>query len=162
VLAVVGEAGSGKSRMIYEFRQRIAGETVTVLEARCSSLSQALPYAPIIAMLKQFFGIGGREPSATCCERIREKVIEIDPDLSTLYPLLCRLLAVGPDQTADRSADDVKRETFEAVVQLAVALSQRAPVLMIIEDLHWIDDSSREMIELAVAKLQRATCRRGG
>ncbi|MGH7802705.1 MAG: ATP-binding protein, partial [Candidatus Binatia bacterium] len=156
VAAVVGEAGSGKSRLIYEFRQRIAGEEMTIFEARCSSLSQALPYAPIIAMLRQWFGIVPGEAAPECCKRIGEKVVDIDPDLGTLYPLLCRLLSVSPDEMVDRSADDIKRETFEAVVHLAAKLSERAPVLMIIEDLHWIDDSSREMVELAVAKLQRA------
>ncbi|MFQ5666931.1 MAG: AAA family ATPase [Candidatus Binatia bacterium] len=154
VVAVVGEAGSGKSRLLYEFRQQLAGTDVVLLEARCSSLSQALPYAPWINMMKQYFDLAPGETPSCSCDRIAEKIRPLDPQLRDIHPYLCRLLSIPLDSPADQSAEELRRETFEAMARLVAGLSARQPTLLIIEDLHWIDDSSREMLELAAERLQ--------
>jgi class 3 adenylate cyclase/tetratricopeptide (TPR) repeat protein len=156
VFAIVGEAGSGKSRTIYEFRQRLEGRPTTVLEARSSSLTQGVSYAPIVSMLRQFFQVAPGDPIKGSCARIADRVRPFDPDLKKIFPFLCRLLAVAPDGLGDLTAEEIKRQTWEAVTALVAGLSHEAPVLMIFEDLHWIDDASREMVELAAARVARA------
>jgi class 3 adenylate cyclase len=88
VVTVVGEAGSGKSRLIYELKQRLAEVPVTFFEARCSAMTQAVPYAPWVTMMRQYFGIasGDREEEATA--KIAAK---LGADAATA-PALCQVM----------------------------------------------------------------------
>jgi class 3 adenylate cyclase/tetratricopeptide (TPR) repeat protein len=153
VVAVVGEAGSGKSRLLYEFKRQLAGEDLVFLEGRCSSLSHALPYAPWISMLRQHFDLTPDAPGGCASEKLAQELRSLGDGYETLLPYLCRLLAVQTELPVNASADEIKRETFEAMARLVGGLSKHAPVVMIIEDLHWIDDASREMLELAATRL---------
>src|SRR5262249_28031891 len=98
VVAIVGDAGSGKSRLVYEFKQRLAGEPVVFFEARCSAWNQMLPYAPFAAMLRQYFGLIADEPAGSACERIARKLRPWDPNLDQIYPYICHMLtlSIGP------------------------------------------------------------------
>jgi class 3 adenylate cyclase/tetratricopeptide (TPR) repeat protein len=157
VVAVVGEAGSGKSRLLYEFRKALAGEDVSLFEARCSSLSQNVPYAPFAAMLRSTFGIAAGEKPECACDKVSAVLRAASPDLEEYYPYICRLLSLPMDKRlSQRPAEDLRRETFEAVAHLFMTLSQQRPEVMIIEDLQWMDESSREMIDLAVSRMRSA------
>ena len=151
VVAVVGEAGSGKSRLLYEFKQQLAREDVVFLEGRCSSLN-GLPYAPWTNMLRQHFSL----PAGDSCssDKLAQGLRNLGSEFETLQPYLCRLLSGPTEGPAEVSADEIKRETFEAMAQLIGGLGKRRPVIMVIEDLHWIDDASREMLELAATRLR--------
>ena len=155
VVTIVGEAGSGKSRLLYEFRQQLAGEPVAFFESRCSALTRALPYAPFVRMLKHYFGIGAEDGAAAAADNIERRLRDVVDDGEELYPQLCRLLSVGGDWTSPGAADELKREQFEVVSQLITEVSQRVPVVMMIEDLQWIDEDSREMLEMAAARMAR-------
>jgi len=159
LVAVVGDAGSGKSRLIHEFKRLLAGEPVTIFEAHCSSLTQMQPYAPVASMLRPHFGIEAGQPMSVACERVAETLRDwSDPalPLEQAHPFLCRLLSLSTEVPAALSAEELKRETFEAVAHFVLAQTRKAPVLIIIEDLHWTDDASRELIELAVARMYSA------
>jgi class 3 adenylate cyclase/tetratricopeptide (TPR) repeat protein len=155
VVTIVGDAGSGKSRLIFECKQSLAAE-VAFFEGRCSALKQKVPYAPFAVMLRQYFAITSADPPARAAEKIADKVRPFDPRLDEMYPFLSRLLAVGSAPGTDLPADEIKRETFHALARLVGCVSEQTPVVLIIEDLHWIDDPSREMIELAVSQLSKA------
>jgi class 3 adenylate cyclase/tetratricopeptide (TPR) repeat protein len=152
LVAIVGAAGTGKSRLVYEFKQQLVGEPAVFFEARCSSLTQALPYAPWVNMLRQYFGLTTSDPASSACAKVAEKLDTLGTDTQDMSPHLCRLLW-QVDGTEDTPPEEIKRETFKAVAKLVVGASRRAPVVMIIEDLQWIDESSREMLDLAVAHL---------
>jgi tetratricopeptide (TPR) repeat protein len=152
VVAVIGDAGIGKSRLIYEFNHQLADEPAVVFEARCSAWNQMVPYSPWVAMLKQYFELTPDEPAASACGKVARKVRDFDPNLDKIYPYLCHMLAL-PVGGKDEPADDKRRETFEAVGHLIVAESARAPVIIIIEDLQWIDEPSREMLDVAVSEM---------
>jgi class 3 adenylate cyclase/tetratricopeptide (TPR) repeat protein len=156
VVTVVGEAGSGKSRLIYELKQRLAEVPVTFFEARCSAMTQAVPYAPWVTMMRQYFGIasGDREEDATA--KIAER---LGADVAATAPALCQVMNLrgSGDHGSDGHEDeDTKRQHFEAVANLVYAASEQNPVVMIIEDMHWIDEPSREMLALAVGKPGRS------
>ncbi|MET0153458.1 MAG: adenylate/guanylate cyclase domain-containing protein [Candidatus Binatia bacterium] len=155
VIAVVGDAGSGKSRLVYELRQRLASEEHLFFEARCSSLSQALPYAPIAGMLRQFFEILPGEPAAAAREKIVARIGAVEGSLEAWTPYLWNLLGVSGDRLDDRPAEEIKQGTIEAVCRLTGAAARRAPAVLVVEDLHWMDEPSREMIEVAVSRLRR-------
>jgi class 3 adenylate cyclase/tetratricopeptide (TPR) repeat protein/ABC-type lipoprotein export system ATPase subunit len=152
VVAVVGEAGSGKSRLIYEFKRQLAAEDVVFLEGRCSSMSHAVPYAPWTSMLRQHFDLSPGD-SGGCPEKLAQELHSLGKDFEDLLPYLCQMLSFGTDRLADVSADELKRGEFEAMARLIGGLSKRSPVIMLIEDLHWIDEPSREMLELAATRL---------
>jgi class 3 adenylate cyclase/tetratricopeptide (TPR) repeat protein len=139
VVAVVGEAGSGKSRLLYEFVRRLAGTPAVVLEGRCSALSQAVSFAPFVAMFERHLGRAA-EPAA-------------DDGANPLLRLLADASGGAP---RGRRADEQKRDTFEAVLRLVLTEAQRVSVVIVVEDLHWIDDASRELLEYLVARLQNA------
>jgi class 3 adenylate cyclase/tetratricopeptide (TPR) repeat protein len=153
VVTVVGDAGSGKSRLIYEFKQRLAEVPVVFFEARCSAMTQAVPYAPWVAMMRQYFGITSEDGEPEACAKISERLGAGAGELAGKYSALCQVMNLRGVDTprSDGSEDDVaKRETFEAVAELVYKASEQAPVVMIIEDVHWIDEPSREMLSLAV------------
>jgi class 3 adenylate cyclase len=156
VVTIIGDAGSGKSRLIFELKQSLTAEQVVFFEGRCSALKQKVPYAPFALMLRQYFGISATDPAPRAAEKIAEKVREFDPRLDEMYPFLSRLLAVDSVPSTDLPADEIKRETFHALARLVSCVSERTPVVLVIEDLHWIDDPSRELLELAVSQLATA------
>lgn len=155
VVAIVGESGSGRSRLVYELKQRLASEPL-IFEARCSSLNHRAPYHPWVTMLQQYFGITLDTPSECACGRVSEKLAQLGPELENGAPYICRLLSLPAGGIAETSVEDLKRQTFEVVDSIFAHESRRAPVLLIIEDLHWIDEASLEMLERGVAKCGRA------
>ena len=158
VATVVGDAGSGKSRLIYEFKQRLADVPVVFFEARCAAMTQAVPYAPWVAMLRQYFGLTSGDDEASAKTKIADKVGPVGQDFAAYYPALYHVLSLhgGGHELDHPDDDDMKRQTFEAVASLVYAASERAPVVMVIEDVHWIDEPSREMLTLAVGKGTRS------
>jgi class 3 adenylate cyclase len=156
VVEVVGDDGSGKSRLLYEFRQQLTGEPVVFFEGRCSSLSQMIPYAPFTSMFRAHFGLAADEAGDSVCRKVSANVRAWDQDLDRIYPFLCRLLAAPVLGAAESPADEVKRDTLEAVARLVISISEQTPVVMIIEDIQWIDELSRELLDVAIARLRTA------
>ncbi|MFQ5478862.1 MAG: AAA family ATPase [Candidatus Binatia bacterium] len=155
IVTVVGDAGSGKSRLIYEFRQKVASAGAIVLEGRCSSLTQMLPYAAFVSMFAQFFGVSSEEAEGDVCDKLAARLEEFGHD-DPSFPYLCRLLSVAPTELEELPADEVKQATLDAVGGFVLRASERAPVLMIVEDIQWMDDLSREILNLAAGRLRDA------
>jgi class 3 adenylate cyclase/tetratricopeptide (TPR) repeat protein len=158
VVAVVGDAGSGKSRLIYEFKQRLAlaNEPVHFLEGRCAALSQNVPLSPFVAMLRQYFALEPGESHESAEAKLERRLGKSAAEVEDAFPLLCRVLALPAALPPDLSLDALKQETFEAIHKLVEAESRRTSVVMIVEDLHWIDEASQDLLEMAVGRLMRA------
>ncbi|MGE0519200.1 MAG: adenylate/guanylate cyclase domain-containing protein [Candidatus Binatia bacterium] len=154
VVAVIGEVGSGKSRLIHEFTQRLrtAPEPPRLLEGRCAALEQAVPFGPFIAILRQYFDLGPHDPSAaeTVAARLGGAAA------GTAYPLLCRALSTRASQAAQMADEALKREVFGAVADLVRAESGRGPLVVTLEDLHWIDEPSQELLQVLITGVSRA------
>lgn len=156
VVALVGEAGSGKSRLLYEFKKLLSGKPVVLFEARCSSLSQNVPFDGINGMLRAYFGIEPGEVGEGTCSRMAGHLRELGEQAYELHPFLCRLLSLQPERQVELSPEELKRQMFDAVAALVVTVSRTTPVVMILEDLQWMDEPSRELLELAVNRLEDA------
>ena len=158
VVSVVGAAGSGKSRLIYEFRQQRGeeGEPVYFFEGRCAALTQSIPLAPFVSMLRQYFDLAASDDEASACRKVETRLGKDVGAIDAAFPLLCRVLSVPAQLPADLPLERLKRETFEAIAKLVHAESRRAPVVLVLEDLHWIDEPSQELLEMAIARLNRA------
>jgi len=153
VVQVVGDAGSGKSRLIHELKEQLANRAVTVFEARCSALHQLEPYFPFISMLRTFFEI-----EANVSPEVAEKCVsrKIGVGLEKIreeFPHLSRLLSQSAVDASEVPLDELEQETTRAVGNLILREAEKAPVLVVFEDLHWADDQSRALLELALTAL---------
>jgi class 3 adenylate cyclase/tetratricopeptide (TPR) repeat protein len=156
VVAVVGEAGSGKSRLLYEFTERLAAAGTVVFSGRCSSMGQAVPYHPFMSMFRRYFDLGPGDSAAVACEKVAARVGIGHERLERTYPLLHRFLCLTGPEPQDLPRSELKHESFDALARLVLAESARAPVVVTIEDLHWVDEPSRELLDGLVVRLVNA------
>ena len=146
---IMAEAGVGKSRLLYEFRKAAANEDVVFLEGKCLSFSHGVAYHPIIDVLKSNFDVRGEADDSEITERVKKglKVLGVDEELT--LPYLLKLLSVK-DSGADKismSPEAMKDRIIEAVKRISLKGSELRPLIVAIEDLHWIDKSSEECLK---------------
>ena len=156
--SIVSEAGLGKSRLLYEFRKAVAKEEVTFLEGKCLSYSKGAAYQPVIDILKSTFDIMEGEGDS----EVREKVIKglkvLGADETSTLPYLLELLSVK-DSGIDRismSPEGKKERIMEALKRIVLRGSEIRPLIMAIEDLHWIDNSSEDAFKELLNSLSGA------
>jgi class 3 adenylate cyclase/tetratricopeptide (TPR) repeat protein len=147
--SIMAEAGLGKSRLLYEFRKKIANEDITFLEGKCLSYSRGVAYYPVIDILKSIFDIDENDGD----DRIREKVLRglklLGFDRASTLPYLLELLSVkdsGIDQIP-MSPEARKDRIREALRRIVLKGSEPKPLIMAFEDLHWIDKSSENSLK---------------
>ena len=157
IVGIAGGAGSGKSRLIYEFKRRLPQGTAVFFEARCSELTRLQPYAPIAAMLRPHFRLLPGEPVTEAREKVAAQLrawSDAGLPLDRSSPYLLRLLSLPTEDLGEEEPEDLKRNIYEAVEHVVMAVARGAPAVVVIEDLHWIDEVSRELIELAVERMR--------
>jgi class 3 adenylate cyclase len=152
VVSIVGDAGMGKSRLVHEFRKRLKNRDVELLEARCSSLTRAIPYSPWVSMFRRWFGLEPGEDERAQTQKIAARFTDENGVLDPGWISLCWMLGLSPEGVERPSDDSVKQGSFDAIGRLIARTAERVPVVMIIEDLHWIDDASRETLEMSLSQ----------
>jgi len=155
VVGIVGEAGVGKSRLLYEFRQRLAGKPVTYLEGRCLSYGSAIPYHPIIDLVRYNCGITDTDPGEVIGDKVRFGLQEVGMDPEDAVPYLLQLVGVkeGTERLAVLSPEAIKTRTFATLRQMSLNDSQQRPLIFEVEDLHWIDKTSEEFLASLIESL---------
>jgi class 3 adenylate cyclase/tetratricopeptide (TPR) repeat protein len=148
VVGVVGEPGVGKSRLIHEFTRSLPAGEYTLLEGGCYHYGEAMPYLPILGMLKDFFDIGEADDEATIKEKLVKGLARFQGQLDTLLSPLQELLSLPVDDEAYLALEPAQRRArvFETVRGLLISESQRCPLVLVVEDLHWIDKTSEEFL----------------
>jgi len=156
--SIMGEAGVGKSRMSYEFRKRVENEDVTFLEGKCLSYSQGVAYHPIIDLYKSNFDINDNDSD----EQIREKVSGglklMDMDETATLPYLLELLSVKDSGIGQipLSPEGKKDRMIETMIRIPLKGSEFRPLIMVIEDLHWMDKSSEDVMKYMLESISGA------
>jgi tetratricopeptide (TPR) repeat protein len=158
VAAIVGEAGVGKSRLTYEFTHSHRVQDWLVLEASSVSYGKATSYLPVIDLLKGYFKIGDRDTHREMRDKVMGRVLGLDRALEPLLPPLLALLDVPVDDAAWQSLDPLQRRerTLDAVKRLLLRESQVQPLLVVFEDLHWIDGETQALLDSLVESLGSA------
>ena len=148
IVGVMGEPGLGKSRLFYEFKLTSQAGCL-VLQAFAVSHSQASPYFPIIELLKEYFQIEPTDDERSWRERIIGKVLGLDRSLEDILPYLSFLLGVEDEQSNLHQMDaQIRRQrTFEALKKLFLRESLNQPLILIFEDLHWIDTETQGLLD---------------
>jgi class 3 adenylate cyclase/predicted ATPase len=149
IVAVVAEAGVGKSRLFHEFKLQSPQETF-VMEAVSFSHGRASPYLPVIGLLKDYFRISDRDDQRTQREKITGRVLALDRALEDTMPYLFALLGIqDPGSSLDEMDSTVRRRrTREAIRSLIHRESLDHTVLLLFEDLHWVDAETQSLLEL--------------
>jgi AAA ATPase domain/Adenylate and Guanylate cyclase catalytic domain len=146
IVGVVGEAGVGKSRLLLEFRRLMQREDVAYLEWRCLSYGQSILYLPLVDILKKYFAIED-ESDHTIRELVTSGTERLGLATSEVAPYLYALLSGQTDETLQELAPEVRRkQTFEALRALLLAISRQRPVVLVVEDLHWLDQPSEAFL----------------
>ena len=151
VVLISGEAGIGKSRLLMEFHRLIHDEDIGWFEGRCISLAKNIPYWPVIDLLKHFFGVEEEDSEDTIIKRIDERTNGWTPSFQTTIPFLKYLFNVDPGNPKIIKMDARERRAgiFNGLRALILHESDRKPLVLVVEDLHWIDEQS----ELALSAL---------
>ena len=159
IVGVMGEPGLGKSRLFYEFKLTSQSGCL-VLEAFAVSHGKASPYLPVIELLRNYFQLEPTDEERTRKEKVGGKVLMLDRSLEDTLPYLFALLGVDdPDSSLQQMDAQIRRQrTFAALKKLFLRESLNQPVLLIFEDLHWIDTETQGFLDtlsesLASAKL---------
>jgi adenylate cyclase len=149
VVGIVAEAGVGKSRLTLEFAERCRGEGLEVFEAQAQSHGQSIPFMPVLQMLRAYFGIGEREPERLTREKIAGRSLLLDPELAEELPLIFDFLGVpDPDRPVAQMSPEARARALGRVVcRLIDAPARRHTVVLVVEDLHWMDEGSDTMLD---------------
>ena len=156
--SIVSEAGVGKSRLLYEFRKAVSNEDVTFLEGRCLSYSRGISYHPIIDILKANFDIHEEDGDFEIREKVQRNLKVLGVDEASALPYLLELLSVK-DSGIDKipmSPEARKDRIIEALKRIVMKGSDIRPLIMAIEDLHWIDKSSEYMLKYLLESISGA------
>src|SRR5499425_2469365 len=157
-VVVVGEAGLGKSRLVWEFSRSHRTHGWLVLESGSVSYGKATPYLPVIELLKAYCRIQERDDPRAIRERVAGKLLTLDRSLEPLLTPLLALLDVPVDDKNWETLDPPqrRRRTLEAVKRLLLRESQVQPLLLIVEDLHWIDSETQAVLDGLMESLPTA------
>jgi class 3 adenylate cyclase/predicted ATPase len=157
IVGVMGEPGLGKSRLFYEFKL-LSQLGSLVLEAYSVSHGKASPYLPVIEVLKSYFDITVEDDQRKRREKIAGKVLMLDRSLEDTLPYLFALLGVEeqPSPLQQIDAQIRRRRTFEALKKLFLRESLNQPLIVIFEDLHWIDSETQGLLDTLSASVANA------
>jgi predicted ATPase len=158
VVGIVAEAGQGKSRLLYEFRERLEGKPVTYLDGRCLSYGQASPYHPITNIVRHHCGVVETDRPETISAKVHTVLQEVGMDPEQSVPYLLQLLGVqeGTESIAMLTPEAVRMRTFDTLRQMSVSGAQQHPLIVEVEDLHWVDQTSEAYLMFLVENLAGA------
>ena len=155
VAALVGEAGVGKSRLVYEFVHSHHTPGWSVLESVSVSYGKATPYFPVIDLLRRYSHMEDQDDPRTIRAKLTGQVLTLDEALQDTLPALLSLLDALPEDSPFLQLDPPqrRRRTLAALKRLLLRESQVQPLLLVFEDLHWIDAETQALLESLIDSL---------
>jgi len=159
IVSVIGEAGLGKSRLALELREYLKDKGVTQYEGRSISIGQTVSYWPFMDILRAYLGLGDASSEVEVAGKLKESMMELFPNRwEDVLPFLGHLLSIKfGDELDDRlsyfTPEQVRHQTLMRLRDIFIAISRSEPLLLILEDLHWADDLSLDLISLLMDEL---------
>jgi DNA-binding NtrC family response regulator/tetratricopeptide (TPR) repeat protein len=158
LVAIVGEAGIGKSRLLFEFRHALAKQPFAHVGSHCVPYGPSLSYLPMLELLRGLCGIGESDATDTVVAKVADAVGKAGMDAETAAYLLHFLrVEASTAHLASLPSEIVKSRTFEILRRLIVRRSAMVPLVLVIEDLHWIDKTSEECLGSLIDGLPTAS-----
>jgi class 3 adenylate cyclase/tetratricopeptide (TPR) repeat protein len=158
VVALVGEAGVGKSRLVYEIIHSHRTQGWRVLESASVSYGKATPYFPVIELLKRYAHVEQHDDTRTVRAKVTGQVLTLDTALQDTIPALLSLLDALPEDHPLRTLDPPQRRqrTLDGLKRVLLGETQEQPLLLVCEDLHWIDTETQALLDSLVESLPTA------
>ena len=155
IVAVVGEPGVGKSRLFYEFIRSHRTQGCLVLESSSVSYGKATAFLPLIDLLKAYFKIADRDDTRTIRAKVTGNVLTLDEALRDSVPPVLWLLDALPDNHELHDAEPSRRRrlTLDAVKRILLRESRSQPLVLVFEDLHWIDADTQALLDSLVESI---------
>ena len=152
VVFIVGEAGIGKSRLVFEFHRSLATENITWLEGHGTAYGRNMPFLPLIDLLKRNFRIEEGDSEKIVIQKIEEGLSRLGEETKERAPYLKFLLSVDPGDPLIQSMDPQgrRRMIFDSIRQMAIQGGKLRPLVLIMEDLHWIDNDTEEFLKSVI------------
>ncbi|MGH7354313.1 MAG: ATP-binding protein, partial [Candidatus Rokuibacteriota bacterium] len=148
IVGIAGDAGIGKSRLVGELRQGLAGRGGGYLEGRCQTYGAAIPYLPVLALVRAELGVTEIDTPDAVAAKVRAGLVPLDREGADAAPLVLHLLgAADGDEVLDPIEPAITKARLTAALRgLMLRRSRREPLVIVIEDLHWIDTASDELL----------------
>ena len=151
IVSITGEPGIGKTRIVREACDREPG--VRILSGHALSYTESIPYWPVRDLLRGWLGVGVSDPEGRTRLELKAALAAVSPDeADDLYPFLATLLGftlepAAAERLQQLSRDSVQRQTVDSVVRVVAALAAEQPVCLVLEDLHWADEATLDLVE---------------
>jgi ABC-type transport system substrate-binding protein/class 3 adenylate cyclase len=160
IVSIMGEPGIGKTRLVAEVRSRYH-DRVRFVEGRGVSYAQTFPYWPIRDLLREWLGVGASTPEARVRLELKAELAALFDDAEEVYPFFASLmgLTLEPDaaqRIRELNRESVQSQTFEYFSDLLVRLSEEMPLCVVLEDLHWADEATLELLEALLPVTEEA------
>ncbi len=154
VAAVIGNAGIGKSRLSFEISEEARRRGVSLLRSTCVPYASAVPYFPLLGLLRSYFGIGERDAAAEIRRKVAGTLLMADENSRELLPLVFEFLGVPESGAPDSAIPPEARQSklFDLFLKLFAGRGQAGVILM--EDLHWLDAGSEAFLERLAGALR--------
>ena len=158
VVAVVGEPGVGKSRLFWELTHSHRVQGWLIVPSASVSYGKATAYLPVIELLRGYFAIESRDEPRKIREKVTGKVLTLAPALGPVVPAFLALLDVPVDEASWHALDPSQRrqQTLDAVKRLLLRESEVQPLIVVFEDLHWIDGETQTLLDSLIESLPAA------
>ena len=155
VVGMVGEAGVGKSRLILELSRTISKNEYAFLQGQCHHYGGSMPYLPILDIVKSYFNIQEEDREDMIKRKVRERLGQLDEELLGSLAAYHELLSVQveDERYLQLEPQERRQRTFEAIRDLVIRASAEKPLLVTVEDLHWIDRTSQEFLDYLIGWL---------
>jgi len=147
--SIIAEAGVGKSRLLYEFRKAVAKEKVAFLEGKCISYNRGVAFQPVIDIVKSNFDIRDDDEDSAIRVKIKNGLAGLTNDVSAMLPYILELIS-AKDSGLERipiSPEGKKARIIEILKLIAIKGSEPRPLILAIEDLHWVDQSTEDALK---------------
>jgi class 3 adenylate cyclase/tetratricopeptide (TPR) repeat protein len=157
IVAATGEPGVGKSRLLFEFKA-VAASDCMVLEAYSVSHGKASAYVPVVELLRKYFRIVPEDDPRQRRQKVIGKLLELDDSLKDAVPYVFGLLGIheGDDPFAQMDAQIRRRRTQDALKRILLRESLNQPLIVVFEDLHWIDSETQALLNLLADSIANA------
>ncbi len=149
IFSVYGDAGTGKSRLVEEFKASLDLEGIQWLEGHAYAYSQNMPYFPLLDLLNRVFQIEENDPPEEVREKVESGIERLDSQRQDTIPYVGGLYSLRYPEVEGVSPEFWKSHLQEAVQSILESLAKRAPTVVFMEDLHWADPSSVELLQRA-------------
>ncbi|HTO70063.1 MAG TPA: AAA family ATPase [Myxococcota bacterium] len=142
---IEGEAGIGKSRLVAALRERLAADAAWV-ECRCSPYHTSSVFHPVIELIERSAGIAPEDSVEDRLAKLKQSLAGADPEGAAALPLFAALLSLPAEGDPSTSPEARRRRTLDALVGWLVRSARARPAVLVVEDVHWIDPSTRELV----------------